>query len=99
MEVDASPIKRIAASKLLSSNPIVFWSKVIIVAIDIKITGSIAVNTLITKPGVSSNLNSIYSTKEAILPVFVNDAGTSFLASLVNIGPAKITVGIAIMKP
>ncbi|MNC80512.1 hypothetical protein D3C75_1333300 [compost metagenome] len=69
------------------------------VAIDIKITGSNAVNTLIPNPGVSSSLNSFSFPKEAISPDFVNEFGTNFLAIFVNTGPAKITVGIAIMKP
>ncbi len=99
MDVPASPMKRIPAKKPLSSKPIVFCNSVIIVAMDIKITGNSAVKTLIPKLGVSSSSNVFCSPREAIFPVLLNDSGTNLFANFVNNGPAKITVGMAMIKP
>src|SRR5512133_811138 len=63
------------------------------VAVMIKITGSMAVNTLTVIPGISSSLNIRGFTNS-----LRGDAGT-FRSLLANRGPAIIIEGIAIIIP
>src|SRR5699024_1198453 len=99
--VVGAPITPIKSKNQFPSIPSVSSNKDTIVATPIKITGNNAVNALTANPGVSSNLNCFASPIEAILPdgSFSNAVGTNFLANTVNKGPAKITVGIAMIKP